>query len=220
MDATMNIRDMRKQLGDTQSEFAERYNIPFRTVQNWETGMRKPPEYILELLKARIKEDLINKRASALPKYDSNKQDLPKRSDYVGATSWLKAVSESLGDEIVFALDEALMCNGSFGGRSDEFIIWIYGDDRLTRYNGVTVIGNYVSPINVREKNGLKFTDFNRTLSDAFANESILDMQGTIEALSRYYYSNGESFQGLSVAPEYQDRFDSLANEAIEYYDG
>ncbi len=27
------------------------------------------------------------------------------------------------------------------------------------------------------------------------------------------------SFQGLSVAPEYQDRFDSLANEAIEYYD-
>lgn len=220
MDATMNIRDMRKQLGDTQSEFAERYNIPFRTVQNWETGMRKPPEYILELLKARIKEDLINKRASALPKYDSNKQDLPKRSDYVGATSWLKAVSESLGDEIVFALDEALMCSGSFGGRSDEFIIWIYGDDRLTRYNGVTVIGNYVSPINVREKNGLKFTDFNRTLSDAFANESILDMQGTIEALSRYYYSNGESFQGLSVAPEYQDRFDSLANEAIEYYDG
>lgn len=220
MDSAMNIRDMRKQLGDTQSEFAERYNIPFRTVQNWETGMRKPPEYILELLKARIKEDLINKRASALPKYDSNKQDLPKRSDYVGATSWLKAVSESLGDEIVFALDEALMCNGSFGGRSDEFIIWIYGDDRLTRYNGVTVIGNYVSPINVREKNGLKFTDFNRTLSDAFANESILDMQGTIEALSRYYYSNGESFQGLSVAPEYQDRFDSLANEAIEYYDG
>ena len=219
MDAALNIRDMRKQLGDTQSEFAERYNIPFRTVQNWETGMRKPPEYILELLKARIKEDLINKRASALPKYDSNKQDLPKRRDYVGATSWLKAVSESLGDEIVFALDEALMCSGSFGGRSDEFIIWIYGDDRLTRYNGVTVIGNYVSPINVREKNGLKFTDFNRTLSDALANESILDMQGTIEALSRYYYSNGESFQGLSVAPKYQDRFDSLANEAIEYYD-
>ena len=219
MFATMNIRDMRKQLGDTQSEFAERYNIPFRTVQNWETGMRKPPEYILELLRARIEEDLINKRASVLPKYDSNKQDLPKRSDYVGAISWLKAVSESLGDEIVFALDEALMCSGSFGGRSDEFVIWIYGDDKMTRYNGVTVIGNHVSPINVCEKNGLKFTDFNRTLSDALANESILDMQGTIEALSRYYYSNGESFRGLSVAPAYQNRFESLANEAIEYYD-
>ena len=219
MDATINIREMRKQLGDTQSEFAERYNIPFRTVQNWETGMRKPPEYILELLRKRIKEDLVNRKASALPKYDPQKADLPKRSDYVGAFNWLKAVSESLGGDVVFALDEALMCHGSFGGRSDEFIVWIYGDDCLTRYNGVTVIGNHISAINISEKNGLKFTDFNRTLSDALANESILDMQGTIEALSRYYFSNGESFKGLSVAPEYQDRFEVLSNEAIEYYD-
>ena len=30
MDAALNIRDMRKQLGDTQSEFAERYNIPLK----------------------------------------------------------------------------------------------------------------------------------------------------------------------------------------------
>lgn len=26
------------------------YNIPFRTVQNWETGTRKPAEYITALL--------------------------------------------------------------------------------------------------------------------------------------------------------------------------
>ena len=52
----MNIREMRNQLGDTQSEFAARYNIPFRTVQNWETGLRKPPEYIIDLLGARIRD--------------------------------------------------------------------------------------------------------------------------------------------------------------------
>ena len=46
----MNIREMRIQLGDTQSEFAARYNIPFRTIQNWETGLRKPPEYVIDLL--------------------------------------------------------------------------------------------------------------------------------------------------------------------------
>ena len=50
------------------------------------------------------------------PKYDPNKKDLPKRSDYVGAISWLKAISDSLGGNVVFALDEALMCSGSFGG--------------------------------------------------------------------------------------------------------
>ena len=54
----MNIREMRMRLGDTQSEFAARYNIPFRTVQNWETGLRKPPEYIMTLLENRIREDL------------------------------------------------------------------------------------------------------------------------------------------------------------------
>ena len=215
----MNIREMRTRLGDTQSEFAARYQIPFRTVQNWETGLRKPPEYIMTLLESRIQEDLVNRKTAVLPKYDSRKIDLPKRSDYVGALAWLKAVQDMIGDNVVFALDEALMCQGSFGGHSDEYIIWVYGDDSVKRFNGVVVLGNHVSPYCVKEKNGLRFTDFNRTLSDALANESLLDMQGITEAVSRYYYKNNESFDGLFVAPEYQERFEKLAQEAIEYYD-
>ena len=214
----MDIREMRTRLGDTQSEFAARYNIPFRTVQNWETGLRKPPEYILSLLEDRIREDLVNRKTTSLPKYDPRKKELPKRSDYVGALSWLKAVRERLGEEVVFALDEALMCQGSFGGRSDEYIVWVYGDDKVTDFNGVVLLGNKVSQYCIQEKNGLRFTDFNRTLSDALANESILDMQGITEAVSRYYYSNNESFNGLSVSPEYQERFERLANEARDYY--
>ena len=214
----MNIREMRTRLGDTQSEFAMRYNIPFRTIQNWETGVRRPPEYIMQLLEQRIQEDLVNRRTIALPKYDSQKRDLPRRSDYVGALSWLGAVRDCLGESVVFALDEALMCQGSFGGRSDEFIVWAYGDDSLTQYNGVVVLGNYISAHSVKNRNGLLYTDFSRTVSDALANEAILDMQGITEAISRYYYTNGDSFDGISVAPEYQQRFERLANEAIEYY--
>ena len=214
----MEIRELRRQLGDTQSEFAHRYNIPFRTVQNWEAGIRRPPAYILELLQQRIREDLVNRRTVILPSYDSKKRTLPNRSDYVGSFGWLKAVSESLGRNIVFALDEALMCLGYFGGRTDEFVIWVYADDNATDYNGVVVLGNHISPYNIKEKNGIRFTDLNRTLSDAFANEAILDMQGTTEALSKYYYTHEESFDGLSIAPKYQERFDELANEAVEYY--
>jgi hypothetical protein len=44
-------------------------------------------------------------------------------------------------------------------------------------------------------------------------------MQGITEALSKYYYANSESFNELFVAPEYQDRFEQLANDAIYYYD-
>ena len=215
----MNIREMRTRLGDTQSEFAARYNIPFRTVQNWETGTRKPPKYITALLESRIKNDLLNRKTAVLPKYSSQKLDLPKRSDYIGATAWLKAVRDCIGEPVVFVLDEALMCQGSFGGRSDEFLVWVYGNDSLTRFNGVAVLGNHISPYYVESKNGVDYTNFNRTLSDALANESILDMQGITEALSRYYYRNGDSFNGIFVAPEYQAQFEKLADEAINYYE-
>ena len=215
----MDIREMRAELGDTQSEFADRYRIPFRTIQNWENGVRKPPAYIISLLEHQVKGDLINRKTSVLPKYDPKKMNLPKRENYIGALAWLKAVRDCIGEDIVFALDEALMCQGSFGGRSNEYIVWLYGDESLERFNGVAVLGRRVSPFSVLEKNGLKFTDLNRTISDALANESILDMQGITEAVSRYYFSNGESFEGLSVAPEYQEAFERLAREAQSYYD-
>ncbi len=215
----MNIRELRTRLGDTQSEFALRYGIPFRTIQNWEAGVRNPPEYVLNLLQNRIQADLVNRRTTVLPKHDSKKENLPKRNDYVGALSWLKAVRACVGDSFVFALDEALMCQGNFGGRSDEYIVWGYGDDAASRFNGVVLLGNQVSSYDVKEKNGLLYTDFNRTLADAFANESILDMQGITEALSRYYYTHGETFDGIFVAPEYRERFAMLAEEAKDYYE-
>lgn len=214
----MTIREMRMRLGDTQSEFAARYHIPFRTVQNWETGLRRPPEYMVSLLEARIRGDLINRRTTTLPRYDPQKSDLPKRSNYVGAFRWLNAVRECIGEPVVFALDEALMCQGLFGGRSDEFVVWVYGEDSVTRFNGIALLGNWISAYSVEERNGLLYTNFNRTLTDAFANESILDMQGITEAVSKYYYRSGESFDGISVAPEYQEQFERLAQEAIEYY--
>ena len=215
----MTIREMRTLLGDTQNEFAARYNIPFRTIQNWETGVRTPPKYIISLLEDHVRADLVNRKTTVLPKYDPHKRDLPKRNDYVGVTAWLRAVQECIGETVVFALDAALMCQGNFGGRSDEFLVWVYGNDDLTRFNGVVVLGNRISSHSVKEKNGLRFTDFNRTIADALANESILDMQGITEALSKYYYHNGESFEGISVAPEYQDKFDRLSTEAIEYHE-
>ena len=153
-----------------------------------------------------------------LPMYDPQKRDLPKRRDYVGTLSWLRAVRDCIGQPVVFALDEALMCQGNFGGRSDEYLVWVYGADNAAQFNGVVVLGNQIGPEDVQHKNGLSFTSFNRTLSDALANESILDMQGITEAVSRYYYAHGNSFEGIFVVPRYQKRFEELAAEALAYY--
>ena len=215
----MELRELRTQLGDTQSEFAGRYGIPFRTVQDWEAGIRKPPEYLIKLLERRVREDMVNRKTISLPKFDPRKDNLPKRRDFKGSIAWLQAVRDCIGKDVVFALDEALMCQGSFLGRFDEYLIWLYGDNSLSRYNGVVILGNHVSPYQVKSRDGLFYTDFSRTVNDAMANESILDMQGITEAISFYYFNNGEKLDGISVAPEYQDRFELLAKDAIEYYD-
>lgn len=36
--------------GMAQARFAQEYNIPLRTIENWDAGTRTPPSYVLELL--------------------------------------------------------------------------------------------------------------------------------------------------------------------------
>lgn len=53
----MELKEMRKLLGLSQSAFGKRYNIPVRTIQEWESGRRKSPIYVLELLERAVVED-------------------------------------------------------------------------------------------------------------------------------------------------------------------
>jgi len=46
----MTIKDIRKLTGLSQAEFSEKYEIPKRTIEDWEAGVRKPPKYVLKLL--------------------------------------------------------------------------------------------------------------------------------------------------------------------------
>lgn len=51
----MSIREIRKVTGLTQAEFAEKFHIPKRSIENWESGKRKCPEYVNYLLQQLIK---------------------------------------------------------------------------------------------------------------------------------------------------------------------
>lgn len=50
----MTIREIRQQAGMTQKAFAEALGIPKRTIENWEAGERKPPEYLVNLIEFKI----------------------------------------------------------------------------------------------------------------------------------------------------------------------
>lgn len=53
----MTIKEIRSLTGLSQAKFGEKYEIPKRTIEEWEAGRRKPPEYLLRLLERVVKED-------------------------------------------------------------------------------------------------------------------------------------------------------------------
>lgn len=54
----MEIAEIRKLTGLSRTKFAEKYHIPYRTLQSWELGDRECPEYVLELLRFKVEYDV------------------------------------------------------------------------------------------------------------------------------------------------------------------
>lgn len=48
--AMREIKEIRKKTGLTQKAFGKKYGIPERTIQDWETGKRKPADYVIRML--------------------------------------------------------------------------------------------------------------------------------------------------------------------------
>lgn len=53
----MNIKEIRETSGMSRAEFSRVYGIPIRTLENWEAGTRKCPDYLLNFLKRSAAED-------------------------------------------------------------------------------------------------------------------------------------------------------------------
>lgn len=47
----MTVKELRTQLGFSQSKFAAMFNIPVSTLKDWEQERRTPPPYVLEMIK-------------------------------------------------------------------------------------------------------------------------------------------------------------------------
>lgn len=50
----MTFKDLRQQSGMGRTQFAEYFGIPYRTVQSWELGDRKCPQYLLDLMEYKL----------------------------------------------------------------------------------------------------------------------------------------------------------------------
>lgn len=52
------ICNLRSLTGLSQQAFSDKYEIPKRTIEDWERGRRKPPEYVVKLLERVVKGDI------------------------------------------------------------------------------------------------------------------------------------------------------------------
>ena len=53
----MDIRELRKQTGLSQSEFAKKFHLRKGTLANWEQGIRKPPEHVAYMIEHILKQE-------------------------------------------------------------------------------------------------------------------------------------------------------------------
>lgn len=49
-----DIINLRKEKGLSQRELSEMLHIPLRTWENWESEIRKPPQYLIDLIMFRL----------------------------------------------------------------------------------------------------------------------------------------------------------------------
>ena len=74
MDSRQELLELRQSTGMNRREFAEYFEIPYRTVQEWELGHRKMPEYLLRLMAYKIRmEAMMNESAKSALKESEGK---------------------------------------------------------------------------------------------------------------------------------------------------
>lgn len=50
----MTFKEFREGSGMKKKQFADYFGIPYRTVQNWEAGVNKCPDYLLKLMQYKL----------------------------------------------------------------------------------------------------------------------------------------------------------------------
>lgn len=63
----MTILELRQKTGLSQGQFAKRFHLNVRTVQTWEQGARKTPDYVIWLIARVIElEEIINAKRDGI----------------------------------------------------------------------------------------------------------------------------------------------------------
>lgn len=60
MSPVEDLKELRKSLGLSQSQFAKKFGIPCRTIQKWECGASEPKPYLLAMMHSIVEQESAN----------------------------------------------------------------------------------------------------------------------------------------------------------------
>ena len=69
MDCQTKIRELRKMTGMNRREFSDYFEIPYRTITEWEMNNRHAPEYVLRLLEYYIRTEKVKRLPKGVSAY-------------------------------------------------------------------------------------------------------------------------------------------------------
>ena len=138
-------------------------------------------------------------------------------NSFLTSRDWHEAVLAN--HDVVLCHASALEHLGLWGGYLSVSEIDVYSL-RPGEYENITYhIINTFDGIDTISFGGTRCTTINQTFNDMIADFDNVDEQALLEGLSHYYYTHGESFDGLEINSENFERFNEIKNWAIEYYD-
>ena len=140
-----------------------------------------------------------------------------KSDDFLTARAWHSSVIG--GSDMILRRVSALEFLELFAGYMRETSIDVYAKHRGDYDNINYCIVNNYDGIEYSRFGNVLCTTLNQTINDLLADFDNIDKQPLVEALSSYYFANGNSFDGLEINSENKAHFNVIKDWAVEYYD-
>lgn len=131
------------------------------------------------------------------------------------------SINEIIGNENVIVCGiSALMCLNLFSGYFEEDGIDVYALEEGKNPDISYHIINSFEGIETVHCCGFVCTSVNQTLNDLLSDYENADEIALLEALSNYYHSHNQTFEGLKIHEKNLLAFDNIKQSAIEYHCG
>lgn len=139
------------------------------------------------------------------------------RGEFISSRMWFQNV---ISEDVILCGVSALECLEMFTGYFNEKLIEVYAK-KIGHYENISyAIVDGFEGIECVKIGNVRCTSFEQTINDMLRDFNNTDEMALAEALNNYYFSHGESFEGLRIRPENRSAFDYLWESAIGYYSG